>query len=318
MKLLFICKKDNALLNVKTNGLYWDDNINHWFSVSMKSHPNIEFTRLELDCDKIYDLKKLADGYDMVSFYEEDRPISSWGLPEFENVDLDIPKIAFIIDCHFEISNTNWKEKINPDAYIGWQNEKWFRSYFTNSEKYYRTNCYGIDFSRISPNPFKNRIADKPLLSGVIPSCIHWTRKFYNLRKMIYNNESLRHYFLVDTDGKTNIFDNYYTSLSSYCAGFACNTNYISRHYLEVPACRSVMFYEDTEKTEASSLLGFEDGVSGISINEDNFTDKIKYYTKNFKPNEWERIAENGYNLVKNNYTAQQEVDRVYKTLISL
>jgi len=76
---------------------------------------------------------------------------------------------------------------------------------------------------------------------------------------------------------------------------------------LEIPACNTCLInttFSDKEE------LGFKDGVNFIEFSDlKEFKRKLDYYLED--EDEVKRITKNGYELVQNNYTIKQQVDRL-------
>lgn len=85
-----------------------------------------------------------------------------------------------------------------------------------------------------------------------------------------------------------------------------------SGKFVEIMASKSCLF---TNEPMDSELIGLIDGVNYVSITEDNFEEKIKYYLAHEE--ELENIAMNGYNFVLEKYNCYVQAWRVYEQLIN-
>ncbi|WP_099157161.1 glycosyltransferase [Virgibacillus ndiopensis] len=115
---------------------------------------------------------------------------------------------------------------------------------------------------------------------------------------------------------KALIGENYARTINQAKLFFACGSvrQVVTFKYFEVPACRTLLMAPALPELEEIGLIP---GKHFVDINEENFSERAKYYLKDTK--ERERITEEGYRFVYNHHStahrAKQLVQQIKRVL---
>lgn len=118
--------------------------------------------------------------------------------------------------------------------------------------------------------------SEKILLSGRVSKSYPLRSKIYRSVRRLPSFEILSHPGYRDLSHEI-VGRSYYEKIASFRASIVTSAkaplNYLLMKYFEIPACGSVPLFEEVPGLQE---LGFEDGVSYLSINEDNFLERSK------------------------------------------
>ncbi|HYK72422.1 MAG TPA: glycosyltransferase [Pseudoneobacillus sp.] len=106
---------------------------------------------------------------------------------------------------------------------------------------------------------------------------------------------------ISDKEGKF-VREKYVMEINRAKIFFTCDSifKYPVKKYYEVLACKTLLLAPDSKELYD---LGFRDGENFVAINKHDFLEKAEYYLRNEQ--ERERIANNGYNLVREKHSTQ-------------
>lgn len=161
--------------------------------------------------------------------------------------------------------------------------------------------------------PFNDNPINKVLLSGIIEKNIYPFR--YHALMLAKTNK----YPIAVLDQLTykkpkhQYFGHEYIKyMSKYGAAITCcstaNTPYIVAKFFEIPASGALLMAYDEHVKEPLLALGFIDGENYISVNYQNFIQKILFVTDPKNKPIIDQIRKNGYDLVWEKHTTQYRV----------
>lgn len=195
---------------------------------------------------------------------------------------------------------------------------------FMSMKEYSSIHNKAIEFPWFAPRkilPFdkkwKNR-KNEILLSGCVSD-------IYSLRKNIRSLSSTNKYINVlmhpgykNSKQKHNIIgEKYYSYLRSYksaiCTSADAPLNYPLSKYFEVPSCGCLGIFE---KIDCLEDFGFVESEHYVSINSKSYKTKLDHIAKNI--NDFEHVARNCYELIKNNHTCLHRAKRLISILTEL
>ena len=318
IRLAYIYRKCKSLelTNFYTNQI-------HFFFDALKRSDNFEM--IYLPSDSTLDITAYDGRIDAILLHEnantgdEIVPDQIFGLEK-----LKVPVIAKIGDPwqvrKFDVKEHHEKYKI--DGYFGIQSKDLVYRYYPKNYRY-ETIFYGIEPSLYQNlTPFRNRIKNKILNSGAIinkkfssrfihklksgdanPSIHYKLRTMCNELSYVDYTPTLDHEFFGDK---------YPRLLQKYCASIAATTDCYTMKYFEMPASGCLTFMEITD-FNSGRLLGFEDGVNSIHINEKNYKEKFAEYISDITNPKWEEIASNGKIHALQNFSNDKGTDSLYE-----
>jgi hypothetical protein len=135
----------------------------------------------------------------------------------------------------------------------------------------------------------------------------HYYPLRYKILRTLSDNQDFvyhRHPGYRNISDKEDIFvrERYVKEINRAKIFFTCDSKYKYpvKKYYEVLACKTLLLAPDSQELYD---LGFRDGENFVSINKHNFLEKAEYYLSNDQ--ERDRIANNGYNLVREKHSTQ-------------
>ena len=295
IKVAFIYHKNNIFLS----GNHFDNTFYNFYIKALRRNENLEITNFMTD--DVFDCSKLKGKFDIILLWEN----SPFGMPkELIGIkDIEIPLITKASDPVRAEESKSLHEKWNISYYFNFFHEDFFYELYPKHFKY-RTVIFGLEPSLYqNVMPFNNRKKDKILLTGAtankglgskLLNFLHsskWSASnFYRLRnlcrdlKMIDYTSTLDHEFINDLYPKL---------LEKYSAAITAASYSPCIKYWETTAAGCLTFMEITSKNRGN-YIGFEDDVSSIFINEQNYKDKFHEFINDPNNPKWEKIAKNG------------------------
>ncbi len=155
---------------------------------------------------------------------------------------------------------------------------------------------------RIKPTKLKDR-KQEVLANGHLWKGTEGFRP-YEFRRWAYYQDDVTHipHCVYEDDPKAREYQEF---LGSYSASLALCDTYVVPKYMEIPLCGCVLVAQDVGEFKE---LGFIDGVNCITVDSDNFHQNIN---KALNVNS-QSIADAGYKLVSENYTAKHFANFIY------
>lgn len=321
-------KSKLALIYPKNNPFYTSDYyatyLYHFYMDAMKRHSNLEMVYFPYE-GGTFDAFETLRGRGFDAILLSDHPSNPFKIAEtLKGIQkLEIPVIQRVGDPHTEIDRTNLHD-FWPSYCWGFCPPSYFYKYFPSHLKYEMI-IHGLEPSLFqSLTPFKNRIKDRILNSGVSAALDIRHR----VRRWIRNIDEpmLKHYRLRSICNKLPyvdylrplsheyIGDRYVELLAKYRAAIAATTTFPTAKYWEIPAAGCLTFMEITEENDGA-LLGYEDGKNSVFINESNYKDRFEEYLSDPDNPKWERIATAGREYVLSKFSNDRAIDHLIELL---
>lgn len=232
------------------------------------------------------------------------------GLSGFE--DLKCVKVTRAPDA-WEIDKfyNETAKKLGIDLVVSFQSPNCQYQYL-NKDIPYKRLVLGIDGDTYKcPKNWDRRYKDSILSSGVLPGPMSWTW-FYHFRWKCAQHPGVHHIAKKDFLGV-----DYWKLLTQYRAAIACMTLTSVLKYFEIPMCGCLMFAESTRSNQIEDL-GFKDGVNCVFIDRKNHKKRFEQYLATPDASVWREIAEEGRQLVLDNYTNERQVKEFVQTVKSM
>jgi hypothetical protein len=147
---------------------------------------------------------------------------------------------------------------------------------------------------------------DIPMLMMGAVSKYYYPLRFKILQSLSNNPDFVYHphpgYRNIDDQEGKFVREKYVNEINRAKIFFTCDLiyKYPINKYFEVLACKTLLLAPDSQELYD---LGFRAGENFVSINEDDFLEKAEYYLQNDQ--ERDRIANNGYNLVREKHSTK-------------
>ncbi len=125
----------------------------------------------------------------------------------------------------------------------------------------------------------------------------------YDFRKWAFQQNGV-------TRKRASIGKTYQQFLSEWAGVLALAEYAAVPKYLEVPLAGCVCF---AQRNADYDKMGFEDGVSCMFVTKENFGDKMRAFSKHSHNHIYQEIADAGYKLVSEKYTAEHFADFIHK-----
>jgi hypothetical protein len=320
IKVALIYHKNNIFLT----GKHFDNTYYNFFIKALDRNENLEIHKIITG--DVFDCTELGTKFDAVLLWEN----SPFGMPKeligIEN--LKIPIIAKAGDPVRAKKSARLHKKWNISGYFHFFHEDFFHEIYPKNFRYKKI-IFGLEASVYeNVKPFNDRIKNKILLSGaigrkrIISKLISYYRsfkwnpyKFYHLRNLCHELD------IVDYTPTLNhqyVNDKYPKLLEKYASVIAAASYSPCIKYWENTAAGCLTFMEITDKNRGKHI-GFEDGISAIFINEENYQEKFKEFLEDSENPKWKEIAEKGrqYALKNlNNDNASKSLELFIKDLI--
>jgi len=265
--------------------------------------------------EQSFDTSKLSGKYDVILCTNSDR-----STPQLDNVKrTGIPVIAHTHDPHWakEWDLIRFHEEWGIDAYFDATPASYFYRHFPRSFKY-RTVTFGVEPGLPEEPAFKDRIADRILLTGALGESNVLQRLYFRVFRPV-NNFGHSNYRLrrackglpyVDYSGTvpgTRTYMNggcqsFAAYLSRYRATIAATRFYPTIKYYESTAAGCLTFMEVGGENDCA-YLGFRDGETAIFIDSGNYGKRFEEYLADPDDPRWEQIAARGRRHTMENLT---------------
>ena len=295
IRVAFIFHKNNIFLT----GNHFDNTYYNFFIKALNRNQNLEIKNFPTN--DTFDCSGLKGKFDIILLWEN----SPFGMPKELNgiKDVQIPVISRASDPVRAKKSKSLHEKWNISYYFHFFHEDFFHELYPKHFNY-RTIIFGLE-SSLYQNviPFPNRKKNKILLSGAIANKglisrtlnsfqnSKWNASnFYRLRNLCSDLD------IVDYTSTLNhkyVNDQYPKLLEKYSAATAAASYSPCIKYWENTAAGCLTFMEITPKNRGN-YIGFEDNVSSIFINEQNYKEKFQEFLDDPNNPKWEEIAKNG------------------------
>jgi len=282
--------------DVGLSGSHWTNNAYRFFRCGLL---NTDLAEVDiLPVGKVVKAEQL-EGYDVLIFYSLEN-LEPEGLKDLPSL-----KVARSPDAHS--ITPEWISKAKREGFgviINHQSPKYIRRYLPEEFRYEQI-IFGINKGLHKSPDWSNRISDKILLTGVL-----WNAKHYKLRGMCQGKMGVTYV------GKSAgyVGDGYAALLGKYRAAIAaCRTTSVYK-YFEIPACGCLSFMEVNGENGCDEL-GFVDGENAVFINEQNYIKRFREYLKDADNPKWQRIAENGRQLVLEKYENMIQVKKLLEII---
>lgn len=319
IRVAFIFHKNNIFLT----GNHFDNTYYNFFIKALKRNQNLEIVNILTD--DIFDCSSLIGKFDIILLWEN----SPFGMPKeligIRNV--EIPVICKVGDPVRAKKSKSLHEKWNISCYFHFFHEDFFYELYPKHFNY-RTIIFGLESSLYeNVTPFTNRKKNKILLSGAIANKgvvsrtlnyfqnSKWSAaKFYHLRNLCSGLD------MVDYTSTLNhkyVNDLYPKLLEKYSATIAAASYGVAIKYWESTAAGCLTFMEITKKNRGN-YIGFEDGVSSIFINEQNYKAKFQEFLDDPDNPNWEKIANSGREHAMKNLNNDKAVSSLVELMGSL
>lgn len=165
----------------------------------------------------------------------------------------------------------------------------------------------------------KEKIWDVGNLNASIRTFDKFYPERYNMHMILSGMEDIK-YFTARHPGSgmkapnTPLIGKSFSEAINSCKLFVTSGNLIYRNYtpkyVEIMASKTCLLAFEPMDSE---LIGLVDGINYVKIDEHNLEEKVRYYINHDQ--ERERIAENGYQFVLNNYSCYALALRIYTEL---
>lgn len=219
----------------------------------------------------------------------------------------DFKKIIISDDIHkFKELKTNYYDKFDTIIINYYAPFILMYSNISISKIHWVPHGYNPEFEKMS---FNKEPKKKVLLAGCIGL-------MYPLRKRIItyvkNNPDYKNIEVYKHPGYNGIDQRFPRVLNSYlCCITDCLTlNYIVSKYFEIPASGSLLLAKIPEG-ESIESLGFIDMVNFISVNENNFLERIEFVLNVDNRELIDKIRYNGYLMIRNNHSLLKRIDKI-------
>ena len=221
--------------------------------------------------------------------------------------ELNIKKCILCDDIHkyYELKNNYYD--LFDKIFVNYL-KPFYKLYPRISKKkiYWIPHGYNPEFENLIYNINPKR---KVLLAGCIGLMYPLRKKVFNYVKMnseYTNIEIYKHPGYIGIDTKfPELINNY------LCCITDCLTlNYVVSKYFEIPASGSLLLAKIPEGDNIESL-GFKDMINFISVDENNFIEKIEFILDEKNKNIIDEIRYNGYVMIKENHSLIKRVDKM-------
>jgi len=291
-----VYKKNYIFLNEN----HFDNTTYFFFMHALKRSKKLEITFFPSENE--FDTNKLKNKFDILLIPDN----SFSGTPELIGIkNLTIPVISRVGDPHDakRLEKIEFHEKFKIDYYFNFMHPSYFYKFYPNNFLY-KTIVFGFEpslYSNISP--FSNRISDKILLTGALgknkiksrlankilnPKRSSWY--FYKLRTLCNDLSYVEH--ARDVSKKFQSTELPFI-LSQYQAAISATTHYPTIKYMETAGAGCLTFMEITDHNYGT-YLGYDDGITSIFINEQNYKEKFEEFLTDKNNPKWEKIALEG------------------------
>jgi len=317
IRVAFIYHESNVVLS----GNHYDNTYYHFFMKALNRNEQIKVTYFATK--DTFDSLVLKDKFDIILLWQS----STFGMPKkiFNMNKLEIPVIAKHGDPSDSKDSIKYHSEWKINHYFHFLPPSFMTKLYPKYFKY-KSIHFGLEKSLYqNVIPFKDRISDRVLNSGVVGSNkitnkIYWFLRdktiknpyiIYKLRTMC-NDLSYVDYTYTLKHKYVN--DKYPLLLQKYRAVIAASSLSPTIKYWETAAAGCLTFMEITDKNYGKEIIEFEDDKSAIFINMDNYKEKFEEYLSDFDNPKWEKIAENGRRIALEEYNN----DKGIKSLVNL
>ncbi|MBW3113780.1 MULTISPECIES: glycosyltransferase [Bacillaceae] len=229
-----------------------------------------------------------------------------------------IPKGVIVHDLHYEKSNRKRMFLQDEIDYIF----SYYRDAFIQFYPEFANKLIWLPH-HVNTELFKDyglsKSINKLLMGSVSPSIYPLRAKILqtmkNKKDFVYHAHPGYRKFSKQEMQKLFIYENYAKEINRAKMFFTCDSIYkypVSKYY-QVLACRTLLLAPSSPELKD---LGFIAGKHFVEINSTNFVEVSNYYSKNEK--ECERIAENGYKMVRLNHTTKIRAAQLLKSIHSI
>lgn len=281
--------------------------------------------------EQCFDTARLRGKCDVILCTNSDK-----STPHLDNVrESGIPVVAHTHDPHLvkPWNLMDFHEKWKIDCYFNFMPESYFHKYFPKDFRY-KTITYGIEPGPLKGPAFKDRMADRILLTGALReigivrltaySVLSPQRKFawrlYKLRRKCKSLPYVDYSGTVPDPASSSLesvrrsarrtyinggHTDFATHLAQYRAAIAATRFYPTIKYYESTAAGCLTFMEVTEENDCR-YLGFRDGESAVFIGPKNYQKRFEQYLTDPDDPRWEQIAARGRRHTMENLTNDQ------------
>ena len=293
------------------HGNHWKRNNYRFFQEELPKHVN--FHRYPIGDG--FDCKLVKDSDVVILWSIREHNLEPMGLKGFE--DLKCFKITRAPDAWQIDDNYNKTAKrLGIDLIVSFQSPNAQYTYLDRSIHYERF-ILGIDpVTYKCPDNWEDRRGDVILSSGVLANKSSRQSWFYRFRTDCARLPYIEHIIKATTNEAEYKYlgTDYWRLLTQYRASIACMSFTSVLKYFEIPMCGLLLFAEVTQLNQIAEM-GFEDGVNCIYIDQHNYKEKFQEFLNDPDNPKWKQIADNGRQLVLDNYTNEREVKRFVQYL---
>jgi len=318
LKVAFVYKSSQSWIH---KNFYCPNDYNFYLK-TLASHPKLDYTTIP--ADDSFDIKTL-NKFDCLIFYD----LASWGAPPLDGLEnINKPKIARAGDCHHVKNGGGDRNKLAQQydvKHMFFHHPRhYFYKYFSKNIQYHQI-FVGVEpefYSNLNTENWDKRYKSKILVTGSL-----YGNAFYNLRikcaisPYTYYSDTMQSWADPDpnkvTDFTKNIGNNFPGFLSNFQAAVAACTTYVIWKYIEMPAAGCLTFME-ANKNNGWDDLGFIDGETCITIDENNYNNRLREYQSSAHDPKWKQIAENGRRFSYTNYNSKIQSDRLVNILYTI
>ena len=284
IKVAFVYKPENYFLTPN----HFDLNFYYFFMKRLTEHPELN-VRYYPSSDS-FDCKDIKD-IDVLLLYD----LHSKFTPSLFNMDsVKGVKLAMSGDAHNCGDILGIIQDYGIHHFFFTNTSDYFYRFFP-SEYTYRQIIIGLNegkgYYKSCPIPWNKR--NQCILNAGALNPIH-----HKLRIQCNTSE----YVTYIPKTEQSVGDNFVSVLHEHRASIAAADECFTLRCIEVPAAECLSFIQINGRNGAD-LIGFEDGVSAVLIDESNYEQRFSEYFDTYDDPKWERIAVAGREFVASRYT---------------